>query len=58
MQMLHTKVKTYKYRVGPNHFVVVQIFQSATAHAQEGNVLASNAVNVKIFAQGKRARRR
>jgi hypothetical protein len=50
--MVHTKVKTYKYRVGANTYVVVQIFQSAAARAQQGNVLASNAVNVKIFAQG------
>ncbi|WP_197081181.1 hypothetical protein [Gordoniibacillus kamchatkensis] len=46
--MIHTRVKSYKYRVGKNHYLVLQIFQSAVAHTRQGNALASNAVNVKI----------
>lgn len=52
--MLKTKVKTYKYQVGKNHFIVIKISQSAHASASNGNVLASNALNVKIFEPPKR----
>ncbi|CAG7614520.1 hypothetical protein PAESOLCIP111_01718 [Paenibacillus solanacearum] len=54
--MLRTQVKTYKHRVGKYHYLVIQIFQSAIAKADMGNVLASNAVNVKIFKSGKTVR--
>ncbi|MFB5676636.1 hypothetical protein ACE3NQ_16270 [Paenibacillus terreus] len=54
--MLKSDVKTYTYKVGKNNYIVINIFQSATAHADNGNVLASNAVNLKIYknAKGKR----
>jgi hypothetical protein len=56
--MLHTKVKSYKYKVGRNHYIVLKIFQSSAAKADHGNVLASNAVNVKIFKNEKKRRKR
>lgn len=46
--MQRNHVKTYRYRVGKNHFIVINITQRATAEAAQGNVLASNAVNVQI----------
>lgn len=52
--MIHTRVKSYKYRVGKNHYLVIKIFQSAHARADSGNVLASNAVNVKIMKKANR----
>jgi hypothetical protein len=42
--MLKSYVKTYKYRIGKNRFLVIKIYQSATARSASGNVLASNAV--------------
>ncbi|UQZ87146.1 hypothetical protein SK3146_06442 [Paenibacillus konkukensis] len=51
--MLHTKIKTFRQRIGKNRYLVIQIFQSAVAKAESGNVLASNAVNVKIYKQAK-----
>lgn len=54
--MIKTQVKTYKHRVGKNNYVVIKIIQSVTARAEQGNVLASNAINVKIFKKGKRRR--
>ncbi|MDK8183513.1 hypothetical protein [Paenibacillus sp. UMB4589-SE434] len=44
-----SKVKTFKYRVGKNKYLVIKIYQSATAKAVHGNALASNAINLKIF---------
>ncbi|SDD01834.1 hypothetical protein SAMN02799630_02077 [Paenibacillus sp. UNCCL117] len=52
--MLHSKIKTIRHRVGKNHYLIIQIFQSASAKAFSGNVLASNAVNVKIYKSAKR----
>ncbi|SFE01212.1 hypothetical protein SAMN05216378_1970 [Paenibacillus catalpae] len=49
--MIHQNVKTYKYRVGHNNYIVINIYQSASATAEAGNVLASNAVNVQIMKQ-------
>ncbi|MGO4108358.1 hypothetical protein [Paenibacillus sp. YAF4_2] len=49
--MNHQNVKTYRYRVGPNNYIVINIYQSASASAEAGNVLASNAVNVQIMKQ-------
>ncbi|WP_213620604.1 hypothetical protein [Paenibacillus sp. J22TS3] len=47
--MLKTKVTTYKYKIGKNRYIVINISQAARASADSGNVLASNALNVKIF---------
>lgn len=52
--MVHTKTKSYTYKVGNNKFLVIQIFQSAVAKTHSGNALASNAVNVKVFKKGKK----
>jgi len=52
-----TRVKTLRYRVGANRYLVIQIFQSALATAEHGNVLASNAVNVNIGKPHTRRRR-
>ncbi|MCR8634630.1 hypothetical protein [Paenibacillus radicis (ex Xue et al. 2023)] len=46
--MTRNHVKAYRYRVGKNQFLVINIYQSATASAVQGNVIASNAVNVQI----------
>ncbi|WP_337100003.1 hypothetical protein [Paenibacillus sp. YIM B09110] len=55
--MLRSNVKTYKYRVGKNKYLVIKIEQLASAKAFDGNVLASNALNVKIFKTEKPKRR-
>ncbi|MDF2923374.1 MAG: hypothetical protein K0R57_2288 [Paenibacillaceae bacterium] len=47
--MLRSRIKSYRYKVGKNHYIVVQIHQSAIAKTHNGNALASNAANVKIF---------
>jgi hypothetical protein len=52
--MIRTHVKTYKHRVGKHTYVVVNIYQTAAAKAAQGNVLASNAVNVRIYRKRKR----
>ncbi|GLX68840.1 hypothetical protein [Paenibacillus glycanilyticus] len=49
--MIHQNVKTYRYRVGRNQYIVINIYQNASASAEAGNVLASNAVNVQIQKQ-------
>lgn len=49
--MVDQKVKTYRYRVGRNNYIVIHIYQTASATAEAGNVLASNAVNVQIMKQ-------
>ncbi|RCW48993.1 hypothetical protein [Paenibacillus prosopidis] len=55
--MLRSKVETYKYRVGKNTYIVININQLAAANAEQGNVLASNALNVQILKKSKRKRR-
>lgn len=52
--MQRNEVKTYKYRVGKNSYVIINIYQSAAAHALQGNALASNAVNVQVLKKSKR----
>nr|WP_256123825.1 hypothetical protein [Paenibacillus chitinolyticus] len=52
--VVHTKTKSYTYKVGKNKFLVFQIFQSAIAKTHAGNALASNAVHVKVFKKGKK----
>ncbi|MNR11959.1 hypothetical protein D3C85_1282840 [compost metagenome] len=52
--MVRSRVKTYRYRVGKKNFIVIKVYQSTHAKAHSGNVLASNAVNVKIFKKSKR----
>ncbi|MBO8164433.1 MAG: hypothetical protein H0Z34_12035 [Brevibacillus sp.] len=42
-------VKTKKYKVGKNTFIVIKIFQRSVAKTEEGNALATNQANVKIF---------
>ncbi len=54
--MVRSNVKTFKYRVGKNKYLIINIFQSSEASAQHGNVLASNAATVQIFKRGKRKR--
>ncbi|TCM93294.1 hypothetical protein EV294_107246 [Paenibacillus sp. BK033] len=49
--MIHQNVKSYRYRVGRNNYIVINIYQTAKASAEAGNVLASNAVNVQIMKQ-------
>ncbi|CAM3100364.1 hypothetical protein PALU110988_01395 [Paenibacillus lupini] len=51
MSLNHQNVKTYRYRIGANNYIVINIYQSASATAEAGNVLASNAVNVQIMKQ-------
>lgn len=52
--LIRNRVRTYKYRIGKNNFIIIKIYQSAVAKARMGNALASNAVNVKIFEKPKR----
>lgn len=52
--MLRSNVKSYTYKVGKNNYIVLNIFQSAEATATQGNVLASNAVNVQILKKMKK----
>lgn len=47
--MVRSSVKTIKYRVGKNKYLIINIYQSSEASAQQGNVLASNAATVQIF---------
>lgn len=49
--MNRSNVKSYRYRVGKNHYLVIKINQIAKGYADVGNVLASNAVNVQIMKQ-------
>lgn len=51
--MVRSNVKTLKYRVGKNQFLIINIFQSSEANALQGNVLASNAATVQIFKKSK-----
>ncbi|WP_372663625.1 hypothetical protein [Cohnella sp.] len=52
--MNRTRVKSYRHRVGKNHYLVIKIFQLASARSKLGNSLASNALNIKITKQRKR----
>ena len=52
--MVRSSIKTFKYRVGKNKYLVINIFQASEASAQHGNVLASNAATVQIFKKTKR----
>jgi len=49
-----TRIKTFRHRLGRNHYLVIQIFQSATAAAESGNALASNALSIRIAKTRKR----
>ncbi|WP_175598087.1 MULTISPECIES: hypothetical protein [Paenibacillus] len=52
--MVRSSVKTLKYRVGKNNYLVINIYQTSEASAQQGNVLASNAATVQIFKKTKK----
>ncbi|MEW9700513.1 hypothetical protein [Paenibacillus sp. SI8] len=52
--MVRSDVKTFRYRLGKDHVIVINIYQTATAKAKLGNVLASNAANVQILKKNKR----
>ncbi|WP_440116420.1 hypothetical protein [Paenibacillus sp. QZ-Y1] len=57
--MTRSNVKSYGYRVGKNQYIVIQIRQTAKGHADIGNVLASNAVNIQVMKQkGRRSSRK
>ncbi|WP_167747194.1 hypothetical protein [Cohnella luojiensis] len=51
--MTRTRVKSFRRRIGKNHYLVIQIYQLANAHADSGNALASNALNIKFTKQRK-----
>ncbi|PYI56241.1 hypothetical protein [Paenibacillus flagellatus] len=46
--MNKTLVKTYRHRVGKNQYVIIHIYQVATAEATQGNAVANNALSVQI----------
>lgn len=52
--MLKSNVKTYRYRIGKKNVIVIKIYQTAKATAKQGNVLASNALNIQIFKKQKK----
>jgi hypothetical protein len=52
--MTRSNIKTYRYRIGKNQYIVINIQQTAAATADIGNVLASNAVNVQIIKKRRR----
>ncbi|MFE6798186.1 hypothetical protein [Paenibacillus chitinolyticus] len=52
--MVHTKTKSYSFKVGKNQFLVIKIFQTAVSKTRNGNALASNAANVKVFKKDKK----
>ncbi|CAM4106332.1 hypothetical protein L1N85_11980 [Paenibacillus alkaliterrae] len=52
--MVRSNVKTLKYRVGKNKYLVINIYQSSEASTLQGNVLASNAATVQIFKKSNR----
>ncbi|MFC5447890.1 hypothetical protein [Paenibacillus aestuarii] len=56
--MVRSRVKTYRYRMGKNNFIVIKIYQSAKAAAEQGNVLASNALNIQIIKNAAKNRKR
>jgi hypothetical protein len=47
--MNRSNVKTYRYRVGKNRYLVINIHQHGSASATTGNVLVSNAIYVQIL---------
>ena len=51
--MITAKVRTYRHRVGKNLYIVIKIFQNASAASTSGNAIANNALNVQIFKQRK-----
>mgnify|MGYP001164408663 CR=1 FL=1 len=51
-------VKTKKYRIGKNTYIVIKIFQKATAKTDEGNALATNQANVKIYKKKRKDEKR
>lgn len=55
--MTKTSIRKFKYRVGKNRYLIIKIVQSTVARTDQGNALASNAVNVSIFKQKGRRRR-
>ncbi|MBW7459331.1 hypothetical protein ACFOLF_02840 [Paenibacillus sepulcri] len=52
--MIRSRVKTYRYRTGKNQYIVINIFQTASAESTIGNALASNAVNVQILKKNRK----
>ncbi|NIK79635.1 hypothetical protein FHS15_004796 [Paenibacillus castaneae] len=52
--MIRSKIQTLRYRVGKNSYLIILIHQSAAASAQQGNVLASNAVNILMHKKSAR----
>ncbi|MDF2720990.1 MAG: hypothetical protein K0Q59_665 [Paenibacillus sp.] len=52
--MNRNRVKTYRYRIGKKHVLVIKIVQTANAKADSGNVIASNAINMQIAKQLKK----
>ncbi|SDX22469.1 hypothetical protein SAMN05444487_11258 [Marininema mesophilum] len=55
--MNRARIKTYRHRIGKNLYLIIKINQSATAKAEQGNVLASNALNVQIFKNKKKQKK-
>ncbi|WP_164553379.1 hypothetical protein [Brevibacillus marinus] len=51
-------VKTKKYRIGKNTYIVIKIFQKATAKTDEGNAIATNQANVKIYKKKRKDEKR
>lgn len=58
MRMTRTKYKTYKKKIGKNHYLIIKIVQIASGKANVGNVLASNAANIQIYKTSNSRRRR
>lgn len=56
--MKRNLVTTKKYKIGKNTFIVIKIFQKSTAHSDEGNVIATNQANVKIYKKKKKDEKR
>ncbi|WP_168735969.1 hypothetical protein [Cohnella fermenti] len=54
--MNRTRVKTFRHQVGKNRYIVIHIYQSASASSDSGNALASNALNIKIERTASRRR--
>jgi len=48
-----TLVKTYRHRIGKNQYVIIYIYQIATAKTTQGNAVANNALSVQIVKQQK-----
>ena len=55
--MNQNQVKTYKYKVGKNFYILIHITQQATANAVSGNALATNQAHVKVFAKKRKKKR-